>query len=111
MTTTSDARKRLAETSGESGNDTNHTHEDFESFDAAEYDDTLIVSDGVGLIWTAFETEWGDWYAVRPRNEDDEPGPDGDRWRPVGLVDVEAMSFPLRCVRAHDAIHATRSAS
>lgn len=61
------------------------THDDMDSFKEAGYEDD-------------------DWLAARPRDEDDESGPDGDEWRPVGLIGVETMPFPLRCAEANAAL-------
>lgn len=74
------------------------THEDFDSFHEAEHDEALVIRDGRGDPWLAFQTEDGDWYAVRPRHEDDEPYSEHDPWRPVGLVEVESLRYPLHVV-------------
>lgn len=80
-------------------------HEDHDSFCAAEHTDQIIIRDRDGLIWQAWETEDGDWYAIRPRNDDDQPhGFDDDGWRPVGPDGIESLRFPLYVASADDAL-------
>ena len=74
------------------------THETFSHFLDAAHDDLLIIR-SCGELWLAWETEDGEWFAVRPRSDEDQDGPDGDRWRPVGPTPVESMTFPLVAVR------------
>jgi hypothetical protein len=73
-------------------------YEDFDSFDAAQHD-AVIIQDARFDVWVAFQTDGGDWLAVRPRNEGEEPsGEDDDRWRPLGPEDVEGLSYPISVV-------------
>lgn len=74
------------------------THDTVEDFYDAVHTDILVVRAG-GEFWQAWETEDGDWYAARPRHEDDPEGPDGDRWRPIGPELIERLQFPIE---AHD---------
>jgi hypothetical protein len=80
-----------------------NVHEDMDSFWDAVYDDEVVIRDAERRIWLAWETENGNWYAVRPRSEDD-PERYGDPCRPVGPFPVENLSFPLHCVVAYKAL-------
>ena len=79
------------------------THESADSFYEAIYDDVVLIHDRHGQFWLAWETENGDWFASRSRCEDDDRGPDGDPWRPVGPAPLDALPFPVRATvaRAH----------
>lgn len=61
-----------------------------EELDALELDGQACLRDANGELWIAFCTDDGDWYAVRPRGEDDGKSLDaGDPFRPIGPVLVE----------------------
>lgn len=79
------------------------THETIEDLYEAVHGDQLLML-AQGEFWIAWETVDGDWFAVRPRHEDDPEGENGDRWRPVGPVKLEEISFPVTVVEACDAI-------
>lgn len=79
------------------------THENIASFWDAAYDDEVVIRDARNRIWLAWETESGNWFAVRPRSEDDFE-PLTDTWRPVGPAPVVGLPFPLRCVVANSAL-------
>lgn len=73
-------------------------HETFEDFADQEYADQVLIRDHTGELWLAFETEWGDWLAVRSRGEGDVEVAEPDRWRPVGPDSVEGLAFPIEAV-------------
>lgn len=81
-------------------------HEDIDSLYDAEHDDHLLVRDAAHRLWLAWETEDGDWFAVRARDEDDsELNVDvGDRWRPIGPCPISLLHYPVTVVHANDAL-------
>lgn len=85
------------------------THNTPEEFYDAVHDDMLVIR-SVGEHWLAWEDEDGDWFAVRPRSDEDVRGPGGDRWRPVGPTLVEALTFPITVAYVHEAFDAARLA-
>lgn len=74
-------------------------HDTIEDFYASEHGDFMTVV-AEGEVWLAWETEDGDWWAFRPRHEEDRDGPEGDRFRPVGPTPLESLRFPVRCASA-----------
>lgn len=68
-----------------------HTSEDF--YDAI-YGDTVTIRDGIARLWLAFESEDGDWFAVRPRHEEDGRGSEKDPWRPIGPLPLDKVPLP-----------------
>lgn len=79
------------------------TYEDFEALCDAEPGDLLFLRAHLGRHWMAWADQDGEWWAIRPRDDDDEPAPAGDEWRPIGPVDVEQLTFPIQCRPAHAA--------
>lgn len=69
-------------------------HEGIDGFYTAEHTEMLIVR-AAGEAWLAWETEDGDWFAIRPRSEDDAEGSEEDRWRPIGPEPIESLNFPI----------------
>lgn len=65
-----------------------------EDFCAAEIGDQTTIRDGYGRLWLAWETEAGDRWAVRPRDEDDVAHSADDPWRPVGPERIEHLPLP-----------------
>lgn len=76
------------------------TFETEEEFIEANLSDTQVLRDAVGDTWLVWPGE-DDWYAVRPRNEDDPNGPDGDGARPVGPELIESIPFPVTALDVH----------
>lgn len=56
-------------------------------------DDEAVLRDGDGRVWLAWGTEDGEYWAVRPRDEDDGKSADG-AWHPVGPVSIEGLPYP-----------------
>ncbi|MCQ9367365.1 hypothetical protein NQ036_03770 [Brevibacterium sp. 91QC2O2] len=83
-------------------------HQTIESFLDAAHSDQLLMRSG-GEVWLAWETEEGEWFAARPRNEDDPVIVTGDRWRPCGPTLVEDLKFPIEVVEATAAFNAQRA--
>lgn len=82
-------------------------HETVESFYEAEHDDILVATDAVGFVWLAWNAESGDWFAIRPLNEDDAVVASlgvGDPWTPVGPVNFEELDFPITVADARKAL-------
>ncbi|MDS2172503.1 hypothetical protein Q7C18_07345 [Nesterenkonia sp. CL21] len=79
-------------------------HDNLDDFLEAVYTDYLAVRDSTGQWWQSWESEDGEWYALRPRNEEDPEGPTGDRYRPVGPIYLERLAFPIQCVVLADAL-------
>jgi hypothetical protein len=71
------------------------SYDDFESFSEAEHG-PVVIQDARFDPWVAFQTEEGDWLAVRARHKDDERYSEHDPWRPVGPEEVEELRFPVR---------------
>jgi len=61
------------------------------------------IQDRFYRVWLAWENEDGDCYAIRARDEDDEPGPQGWRWAPIGPVRIDQIPLPARSLPAFDA--------
>lgn len=74
-----------------------------EEFLAAELNSDLVLCDAVGDLWLAWEDDYGDWWAIRSRGEDDHPGPKGDEPRPVGPNRISSLRFPVAALDVHDA--------
>lgn len=79
-------------------------HINADSFYEAEYGEEVLLRDRHHEHWLAFESDWGDWWAVRPRSEDDDVPDEGKRWTPIGPVSVEILPFPVVAVKVHDAL-------
>lgn len=75
---------------------------DFESFCDAGVSDIALMIDSKGETWLGWGAEDGEHYAIRPRNEEDPKGPDGDRGRPIGPRIIEGLEFPIRCFTIYD---------
>lgn len=60
-------------------------HNTFNSFWDAAYDEELLIVTADRQAWLAYENGFGDWIAVRPRNED-EVGFRDDPWRPLSPI-------------------------
>lgn len=73
-----------------------------QSFEEAIYGDMVVLEDDSKRAWLAWESEDGEWYASRPRDEEDAPGPEDDRWRPIGPMGLCEVPFPVRAVRLAD---------
>lgn len=75
------------------------THETLDDFLDAAYDQMMLIR-AEGDLWLGWETEDGDWYIVRPRHDEDDPGPEGDEYRPVGPASIEGLRFPIQVAPA-----------
>jgi hypothetical protein len=84
------------------------SYDDFESFSEAEHG-PVMIQDARFDPWAAFQTEDGDWLAVRARHEDDEPYSEHDPWRPVGPEEVEELRFPLRVAEVAQVFRAAKT--
>ena len=70
-----------------------------DDFYAAEYDDWVVIRDAKHDVWLACESDHGDWWAVRPRGEEDDHLHRYDQDRPVGPLLVETLWFPIKVRR------------
>lgn len=80
------------------------TFETEEEFTTAEPCDIHVLRDSTGEVWMTWDTEDGDWYAIRPRNEDDPKGRNGDVARPVGPTPIGNIPFPVAVIDVHKAL-------
>lgn len=82
---------------------TTYTHETAEDFLEAEHDDNLLISAG-GAEWLGWQTEYGEWYFVRPLDDSDGTGPERDPYRPVGPDHLDRMPFPMVVIHTSEAL-------
>lgn len=69
----------------------------YEAADSPEY----AIRDAEYASWLAWGTEDGEWYAVRPPSEGDEPT-EADPFRPVGPVHLDSLPLPWAAMALDD---------
>lgn len=82
---------------------TTTTFETEDEFLESDLSDTQVLRDADGNVWLAWPGE-DDWYALRPRSEDEPKGPDGDEPRPIGPEPLDSVPFPVIALDVHVAL-------